>query len=151
MARPFAQLPQILEKRQKQFERGVDIISRRAANAASVRAVNSTRVDTGKGRSNWLASTGVPLTIVIPPYAPGKKLGIGESGNARGAETQNRSIINSAWVPTKETVLYIANNVDYMFYRNFGLCSDGIPDNMLAKAVVAWREQILNTRKVFID
>ena len=151
MARPFSQLPQVLAKRQKQFERGIDIISRQGANAASVRAINTTRVDTGKGRSNWLAYTGGPLTLVIPPYAPGSKLGLGESGNSRGAQTQNRSIINSVWKPTSEAPVFIANNVDYIFYRNFGLCSDGIPDNMLAKAVIAWREQILNIKKVFID
>jgi hypothetical protein len=153
VAKPFSQLPSILQKRQKQFERGVDQISRKGANAAGTRAVTTTPVDTGLLRSNWIASVGAPSSYVQPAYSlnpKGSRVGKGESANATGVLTQQRSVVNSVWVPTKQVPLFITNNVPYAFYQNFG-ANGGKAHEMLANAREAWRAQIQNTRKVFID
>jgi hypothetical protein len=73
--------------------------------------VLGTPVDTGRARSNWRASVGTPLGGVIEPYAPGRKLGLGEGANAAEALNQASVVINSA---RSGDPIYISNNVHYI-------------------------------------
>ena len=146
MARPFSALPGILDRRSREFSRGVNTISREAAQAAGRAAVRSTPVDTGMARSNWQASTGSPRSNVIPPYAPGAKLGLAEVGNAVGAEGQQRVVLQ-AWNAIREISAFITNNVEYIGPLNFGGPTVG-PNNMIAKAVQAWSASIRRPRRI---
>lgn len=76
--------------------------------------VMGTPVDTGRARSNWIVSLGVPSGKVIAPYAPGRKLGIGEGANTSGALDQGRSVISKR----KNQTIYITNNVHYITKLN---------------------------------
>ena len=140
MAKPLSELPSILERRHQQFLNGVNRVSRQAAAKAGEAAVRGTRVDTGLARSNWGATLAVPATAVIPPYAPGFKLGIGEQGNAIGALAQHRSLLG-LWNAAKGTVFFITNNVPYISILNFG-GPNVSPGNMLALARQAWKAEL---------
>lgn len=146
MAKPFAALPAILKQREVEFLDGVDKIAREAALAAGQAAVLHTRVDTGQARSNWQASRNTPTDQVVPPYAPGQKLGIGERANALGVMNQHRSVIEG-WPSTRGVVLYFSNNVPYI-----GILNSGGPTvaagNMIAFARQAWAESIKKPRKI---
>lgn len=146
MAKPFALLPQILDQRRREFLDGVNKISREAAAAAGETAIRSTRVDTGLARSNWRATVNVPATTVVPPYAPGSKLGIGEQGNAIGALAQHRSTLGT-WNAVRGSVFYITNNVPYIAVLNFG-GPNVAPGNMLALARQAWVANIKKPRRI---
>lgn len=134
MAR-FQDLPRIMRKRESEFLRGVNWVSRDAAAAAGDAAVTHTRADTGLARSNWDATIGVPSNDVRPPYAPGAKLGIGEQGNRIGAITQHRAVL-AGWNAIKGP-MFITNSVPYIRYLNFG-GRNVAPGNMLALARQAW-------------
>lgn len=94
--------------------------TKRAAKKALTSLVEGTPVDKGVARSNWRVSLGNPTRAVIPAYAPGTKLGIGESANAKATIAAGFAQINrlTAGVnyPTGEagTALYIANAVPYL-------------------------------------
>ena len=148
MAKPFSALPGILSRRERQFRRGVERIAREAAQAAGSAAVRSTPVDEGTARSNWRATIVAPAEGVIPAYAPGSKLGLAEVGNAAGAEGQQATVIRG-WDANRGTLLYIANNVEYIGPLNFGGPKNA-PSNMLAKASQAWVVSIKTPRRILV-
>ena len=146
MARPFRDLPKIMRRREREFLLGVNRLSRDGAAAAGAAAVEHTRVDTGLARSNWGATIGAPSTTVRPPYAAGSKLGQGEQGNRIGAITQHRAVL-AAWNALKGP-MFIANNVPYIGFLNFG-GRNVSPGNMLALAAQAWKLAIkTNARRI---
>lgn len=70
--------------------------------------VRETPADTGRARSNWALSLGEPTFDDIEPYAPGRKLGKGESANADAAVAQAANTLKGL----KETMpVYVSNNV----------------------------------------
>ena len=83
-----------IRKRGNQIENETANVVRRVARRALRTLVLGTRVDTGLARSNWRVSLGGFPKAVIPPYAPGSKLGITERGNALGALTVGNAIIS---------------------------------------------------------
>lgn len=103
--------------RGEQVEKGVNRIVRTVALVVDREVVLGTPVDTGRARSNWIASLGSGVTDVRDPYSPGNKLGIGESSNAEGALSQAGEVISRRQPGTD---VYISNNVDYI-----GLLNDG--------------------------
>ena len=88
MARPFSDLPAFTDRMAKNVEDAATRIMRQLAVGIGATLVDTTRVDTGKARSNWRATLNVPATGTIPPYAPGNKLGVSEMANASGAKNQ---------------------------------------------------------------
>ncbi len=136
---PISALPKILEGRRKELNDGVNKVSRGAALEAGRVAVITTRVDTGEARSNWRASKGSPVSGTIPAYIPGRKRGIRERANATRARAQHK-IVASTWKANKGTRFFIANNVPHIGLLNGGFHgTGGSADNMLGKAVLAWK------------
>lgn len=119
MARPFEELPNIMERYARGTGQAIDVLIRDLATKAGRAAVENTRVDTGLARSNWRASLDVPAVGVIPPYAPGSKLGIGEGANAAGAINQQQSVIR-AFTTKRNKSIHLTNNVDYIGVLNNG-------------------------------
>lgn len=142
MARPFAQLPQVMEETAKDIDSGLTRIVREAARVAGRTLVQTTRVDTGTARSNWVAQINVPFQGVIAPYSPGKGLGIGETANASGAIAQQGRVI-STFLASKHRSIHITNNVPYIGFLNDGSPTVG-PDFMAERAVAAARAAIRN-------
>lgn len=103
--------------RADELGQSVDRVVRTAALVVDQVVVLSTPVDTGRARSNWLVSVGVPRGGVIEPYAPGNKLGLGENKNAQGALDQARRAVA---VRPEGIPVFIVNNVDYMGLLNNG-------------------------------
>lgn len=135
MAKPFSTLPGTMKRTATRLATGFDRIVQDAAIAAGAAAVDNTRVDTGAARSNWQASIGVETFSVIPPYAPGNKLGQGESANASAAKSQHRSVIKTFNTRISNSIFF-SNNVDHI-----GILNDGgpfvAPGNMAALGVQA--------------
>jgi hypothetical protein len=88
-----------------------DLLTRRVAITALEDLVRGTPVDKGVARSNWRVSLNAPTTGVIPAYAPGRHLGIGETANASAAIGAGRAVI--AQVREGQTI-YISNSIPYL-------------------------------------
>lgn len=119
----LARFSQNIRKRGSQIENAGARVIRRAARKSLKSLVLNTPVDTGRARSNWRVSLTVPTRAVIPPYSPGRKLGISEGANARAAiAAGNRQI--ELFRPGRgrlvSTALYIVNNVSYIDKLNAG-------------------------------
>jgi hypothetical protein len=104
-------------KRKNEFLRNATLFVQTAARTFQEQVVEDTPVDTGRARSNWVASEGSPFDGVIEPYAPGSGLGRGEGANKEAAIAQAEGIIQG-FVAREGGVLYIANNVPYIGYLN---------------------------------
>lgn len=103
--------------RADELGQSVDRIVRTAALVVDQVVVLATPVDTGRARSNWLVSVGVPRGGVIEPYSPGNQLGLGENANANGALQQARTAV---LVRPEGVPIYIVNNVEYLPQLNNG-------------------------------
>lgn len=82
---------------------------REAVTEAHRIAASGTPVDTGEARSNWRGvegSLGTPR--VIPPYSPGKKLGIAETANLEASSKQCKKAVKN-WKPFDENPFHIFN------------------------------------------
>ena len=148
MAKPFSTLPRITSQMANRMDTAVNKLVRGAAVEAGRVAVMTTRVDTGRARSNWRANKNFPSTGVIPAYAPGNKLGFGERGNALAAEAQHKVVIRSFSVK-KDSSIHITNNTPYIALLNNG-GPNIAPGNMARLAVQAARvfvtgDKLLNT------
>jgi len=108
-----------MEKRAREVPKGVTAIVKRAATSVHRTVVLSSPVDTGELRSNWVGTLNTPFTSIIPPYAPGNKLGIGERANAQGAIAQGQVTIK-AFDSRKDVSVIFANNTPQVGLINSG-------------------------------
>ena len=107
---PFDQLPRVMNTRAEEIRGSMKSIVQFAARVIDRGVVIETPVDTGRARSNWVATLDVPFGSVIAPYAPGKKLGKGERANANAAMGQARGVIKK-YDPRKNVSIFISNGV----------------------------------------
>lgn len=128
----------------KRIEQGFTRLMRQAVIGIGATLVDTTRVDTGEARSNWRASLGAPLGGTIPPYAPGNKLGIGETANANSAKAQHRQVAARFNVKTN-TIIFITNNVPHIGVLNDGTAKISA-GNMVAQALQTGRAVLLATK-----
>jgi len=144
MVKPFDLLPAVVRRRANEVAPGVTRIARQAAMAIDRELVYGTPVDKGVARSNWIGSNGTPFADVIPAYAPGKKLGIGERANAEAAIAQAKTAINT-FQAGKGQKLYLTNNVPYIGRLNNGH-SKQAPAGFIQKGVQAGVESVKGAR-----
>jgi hypothetical protein len=116
---PFSALPNRMNKLGGNIARGISRLVQDIAEGIGATVVDTTAVDTGLARSNWRATLSVPASGIIPPYAPGIKLGIGEGANASAAKAQQRQVIRRFNV-NKHNSIFITNNVHYIGALNAG-------------------------------
>lgn len=83
--------------------------------------VDETPVDTGKARSNWIATLGQPWAAVNRPFAPGVMMGKGEKANAGAVKVMAAAVIG-AHAPG--TSIFITNNAPYIGLLNQGKSPD---------------------------
>mgnify|MGYP003640909316 CR=1 FL=1 len=144
MAKNFRQLPRVVNNMSDRLSGAVTKLVKIASRTAGKTAVETTRVDTGKARSNWRANLNGPATGVIPAYAPGNKLGFSERGNAVSAVAQQRSVIEQFNVRSSKAV-FISNSVPYIGILNNGGANVS-PGNMAQLAIQAAKVRIQNER-----
>lgn len=123
-----------IKVRASKIVKNTDLAVRATAGAVDQAAVLGTPVDKGIARSNWIVTVGVPTDRVIPAYAPGSRLGIGEQANAAQALSQAQTALNRPRQPG--TDVFIQNNVDYIERLNAG-SSRQAPANFVELAVLA--------------
>ena len=117
MVLPFSQLPVRMNVRAGQVERNAGKIIRTTARTIDRGVIEDTRVDTGEARSNWVVQVDRPFTSRIPPYAPGKNLGISERGNASAAIAQGAAAIRG-FNPKFNRSIFITNNAPHIGILN---------------------------------
>lgn len=110
----------------KAIEHGVNESVKAIALAVDQAVVMSTRVDTGRARSNWLVSLGSANRQSISPYAPGKG-GKTQAQNAQAAIAQGQSAVASRRL---QQSIHITNSLPYIGKLN-------TLDNMLNMGVQA--------------
>lgn len=143
----LAQFSRNIRKRGSQIENSAT----RIVKATSVRALKSlvrnTPVDKGVARSNWRVGIGAPARSVIGAYAPGSKLGIGETANASAAIGAGRARIESVRGTTSglATAIYISNAVPYIGRLNSGY-SKQAPSGFVETALLEARAEIAGFR-----
>lgn len=137
--RRFEELPGYFRNVDAAVSRGLDRKARAAHRAGKEVAVRATRVDTGAARSNWITSLGTPSNRVIPPYAPGKGLGIGEVANAEGAISQGQREVTRFRARLHGSI-FITNSVPYIGKLNNGT-SRRAGDMMLERGAQAARQE----------
>ncbi len=129
--------------RTKLIGENVNKLVKKVAIVADQVVVVSTPVDTGRARSNWLASINSPRKDTIDPYVKGSHLGIGEGENAAAAISQAGSIISQR--KDGETI-YLSNNLDYIGKLNDGYSAQA-PRGFVQKAVQA-AVDVVNKEKI---
>lgn len=121
----LAQFSRNIRKRGSQIENSATRVVRATSSRALRSLVRNTPVDKGVARSNWRVGIGTPTRSVISAYAPGNKLGIGESANASAAISAGLARINSVRGVSGRggglrTAIYITNAVPYIGKLNSG-------------------------------
>lgn len=120
MARTGQEFRRHLKVRADEIAKNTSDAVRKIALFVDQQVVMGTPVDTGRARSNWVVSVGMPFEGELEPYAPGEKLGIGEGANAGAAIAQGQRVIaENQWITDGESI-FITNNVHYI-----GLLNDG--------------------------
>lgn len=120
-----------INRRAKRVDDNVNLATKHAARAMLEEVIWATPVDTGRARSNWRVGVGSPNLGTRAPFAPGFKLGLGESANAGAAINSGSSIINSA---PRNVPLFISNNLPYINKLNAG-SSKQAPANFIERAL----------------
>jgi hypothetical protein len=94
------------------------MVAKRALSAL----VFNTPVDKGVARSNWRVGLGNTTRAIIPAYAPGSKLGRGETANASAAIAAGNGRINSVTASRSglTVAIYVTNAVPYIERLNSG-------------------------------
>ncbi len=134
---PFSALPSRMGTLGSTIKKGVSKLAQDVATGIGATVVDTTRVDTGLARSNWRASISAPASGVIPPYAPGSKLGTGEGANASAAKAQQKQAIKQ-FDATKHTSIFITNRVPYIGTLNNGSPTQA-PGNMVQLGIQTGR------------
>lgn len=146
MARPFSQLPAFLDQTVNNIDENTARLVKKVYIEIGDTLINDTPVDSGKARSNWQGTVDAPATGVIPPYAPGSKLGKGETANAQAAQAQIRSA-RSLFRLGRNRALFLTNNVPYIGLLNDG-SSTQTAANFVEKAVQRGQRVVQNTRSL---
>lgn len=146
---PFDKLPVRIRQIQRGFRRGATRIVQEAASVGHSAIVLGTPVDTGAARSNHVVTLGSPFAGIIPPYAPGKKLGIGEAGNAQAAIAQGQSVIQQFDVGRSSGIIS-ANNLNYIGKLNAGSSAQA-PAGFAARAAQAAIVHVKSIKKVIVE
>lgn len=139
-----------LPARMSRLGDGMSIIGtklvRLAATGIGATVVDTTKVDTGVARSNWRAALSVPASGIIPAYAPGVKLGLGEGANASAAKAQQRQVIGT-FDARKHKALVISNFVPHIGVLNNG-DSKHAAGNMVQLGLQTGRDIVRQTKKL---
>ena len=118
----------------KGIERGVNESVKAVAIAVDQAVVLSTRVDTGRARSNWLVSLGMTRKQNIAPYHPGTG-GSTAAANEAAALAQAQGVIGSRKLGQS---IHITNSVPYIGKLNSwdGMLSLGMQAGRVAARTI---------------
>lgn len=140
-----------IRKRGSQIENNSAALVKKVAKRTLKSLVEGTPVDKGVARSNWRVSLGNPTRSVIPAYAPGRKLGIGESQNARAAIQAGFAMINQLRVGAKfgtgqaGSAVFITNSIPYLDRLRNGYSAQQ-PNDWVQVALQEAQGEIATTR-----
>jgi len=140
VSRSFDDMPLVMANLSRRVQKNVNTIVKKVSKAIGDTVIDTTRVDTGKARSNWIATLNAPSISVIPPYAPGNKLGINETANASAAKSQHKQVFGK-FDTAKNADVFITNRVEYIGFLNDG-GKHVSPGNMVEKGIQAGKVKI---------
>lgn len=111
-------------------------------------AAKGTPVDKGLHRSNWRVGLGQPTRAVIPPYAPGRNLGIGETANLRATISAARARLATVRPGRGRTLtlgIFVSNNAPGITKLNSGSSAQSAA-GFIERATLLARNTIANFR-----
>jgi len=111
--------------------KNADTLVRKVALVADQAVVSGTPVDTGRARSNWIATLGAAPDTEIEPYVPGE-LGSTAAANTQAAIDQAETVIAGY---TSGQEIHITNNVPYIQDLNDGSSAQA-PAGFVEEAVL---------------
>lgn len=135
----FKQFESNMRKRGQQVITSAAEAVKKVALVVDQRVVEATPVDTGKARSNWIASLNAPVTSTREPYSPGAG-GSTAAANAAAAIQQASTVISTA-KPGDE--VWLSNSVPYIGDLNNG-SSTQAPENFVQTAAMSGLEELRN-------
>lgn len=118
--------------RGRKVTEGADALTRKIAIATDQAVVVGTPVDTGRARSNWIASLGAAPDQVIDAYVPGN-LGSTKAENTQEALDQAEAIVRGYSGEGQE--IHITNNLPYIQELNDG-SSVQAPANFVEQGIL---------------
>lgn len=137
-------LPAWLRNLNASFRDNVNDHMRDAVEAGAFSAVEGTPVDTGLHRSNWSGSPGAPPPDVERgPYAPGSKLGRGETANL-AATLAPIYAAAARWKAADGSVFYLSNSAKNIQDLDDGKSRQG---SNFSDAAVASALNLISTKR----
>jgi hypothetical protein len=127
----FARLGRKMTITAKRMEGGVEALIRKIALTADQIVVQETPVDTGRAKSNWIATIGAPSTTPIPAYDEGDQ-GSTAAANEQQAYDQAAAVI--AGYRLGQTIC-MSNSLPYIGRLNDGYSAQA-PAEYVQEAIV---------------
>ena len=112
-------------------EQNTNDVVRKCALVVDQSLVMGTPVDTGRARSNWIASIGTATEGIRDPYYAGKRLGVGETANASAAMAQAQQVFAKRQIGQE---IHIVNNLPYIESLDGGHSTQASP-GMIGRAI----------------
>lgn len=110
----FSQMPQVMSRVSQKILQNVEDLHKETHLVGLRAAAERTPVDTGLARTNWVSTINAPSPFSLPaPYAPGRRLGVGEGSNLAGTIIQGVRLLQRFKMPGM-TRTYLTNNVRYI-------------------------------------
>jgi len=140
-----------IRRRGSQIENGAVRAVQRVSRRALATLVLGTPVDEGVARSNWRVSLGNRTRAVIPAYAPGRRLGIGERANARAAIAAGNAQIAQLRVGAARgtgragSAVFITNSIPYLSKLRSGSSSQQ-PADWVTLALIEAQAELMQVR-----
>ena len=145
----FEQLPSLMDKRASQFDKAAEAIVQAAATVGGRAFAREMPVDTGRARSNVVATLSSEFQGVIPPYSPGTRLGKEESSNLNAALAQHQSVVRRFNIRAPSTIFF-TNNVPYVPRLNSPLTpSRQTTPGFVQRAAQEARDFLRSIRRVY--
>ena len=142
MPNEFNRLAERLSRRTSRMGDRVSQAVRRAAITVDQVVVLMTPVDTGRARSNWIATINIPASGTREPFFSGNNLGLAERANAQASIQAAQTVIATY---TQNSTIFITNNLEYIGELERGK-SPQAPTGMVSFAIEAGRSTLASVR-----
>ena len=135
----FSSLARSMDDLRREIERETGRIARLVATKALEEVVRRTPADEGTARSNYFVSLDEPIERTRTAFAPGKKLGLSETGNASAAIAAGARKIRD-FNPRKNRSIVISNSLPYIGLLDEGSSTQAPSGFSEAAAMIAANE-----------
>jgi hypothetical protein len=142
----ISEFEKIMNSYAVRIPKNVNKVIQKVALVIDTSLVINTPIDTGKAKSNWVASLNSPAKSVRDSYVPGKKRST-ESAVIQAALEQAHSIV-TGYDSTKGDTIYLSNSADHIVPLNTGTSKQH--PGMFIEIAIAEGKSIISTKEVTV-